>query len=99
MSDNSQNDETPLTPEQQENDFISILGEKTLTKQNTALTPRNCKTAVCLWIYLTRWLTKKTMIMIRIKTKTQETLTSRTIKATAFHSFRKKKRKTFRPRQ
>lgn len=31
------------------------------------------------------------MIMIRIKTKTQETLTCRTIKATAFHSFRKKK--------
>lgn len=29
--------------------------------------------------------------MIRIKTKTQETLTSRTTKATAFHSFRKKK--------
>lgn len=59
MSDNSQNDETPLTPEQQENDFISILGEKTLTKQNTALTSRNCKTSVCLWIYLTRWLTKR----------------------------------------
>ena len=32
MSDNSQNDETPLTPEQQENDFISILGEKNFDK-------------------------------------------------------------------
>lgn len=32
MSDNSQNDETPRTPEQQENDFISILGEKNFDK-------------------------------------------------------------------
>ena len=32
MSDNSHNDETPLTPEQQENDFISILGEKNFDK-------------------------------------------------------------------
>lgn len=95
MSDNSQNDETPLTPEQQENDFISILGEKNFDKAKYRLDAQKLQNIGMPLDILNPMAYKKTMIMIRIKTKTQETLTSRTTKATAFHSFRKKKTENF----
>lgn len=97
MSDNSQNDETPLTPEQQENDFISILGEKNFDKAKYRLDVQKLQNIGMPLDILNPMAYKKTMIMImiRIKTKTQETLTCRTIKATAFIHFGRKNGKLF----
>lgn len=82
MSDNSQNDETPLTPEQQENDFISILGEKNFDKAKYRLDVQKLQNIGMPLDILNPMAYKKDdvmimiMIMIRIKTKTQEILTS-----------------------
>ena len=99
MSDNSQNDETPLTPEQQENDFISILGEKNFDKAKYRLDVQKLQNIGMPLDILNPMAYKKDddndNDNDKNKNKTQETLTSRTIKATAFHSFRKKKRKLF----
>lgn len=73
MSDNSQNDETPLTPEQQENDFISILGEKNFDKAKYRLDVQKLQNIGMPLDILNPMAYKKTMIMIRIKQNSRNT--------------------------